>query len=770
MARLLKSSLPLLAMCGLVSCGSSEEAQGPDVSKIVYAVRQHTLLDGNGSPTTIDVAGGMGQVMDYGRYQPGGRLELLDLRDNKTVNLIAAYPEADVASVDVSFDAKKVLFTMKTSGMDSYHVYWASLEPQDGVYEIHQLTFGGYDDINAVWAAGDRIVFVTNQGYTEMGTRSDEYNHAPVVTQLATITFGGGDADRKLCSQNLSHLVTLFSMQDGRVGFSRWEHLENVNDVKVFAMNPDCTAMTALSGQHGKPGNSVVQVTESTVRNVFYGIVTERENTIQAGAIVKIDARSALDATRIDEEKDDSYTVVTPNVPTGDGPSPIGRYRTPAVLPDGRLLVSWAPGVVNEQSEFTLTPPDYGVYVYNQSSRANELVVNHEDTWEVYARPVAPRDEPPIISGRQVMADAAIPTTLGSIDVKQTSLYSRHNETVSGAQFDGTPMDEALGQATRVRIIEGFSSEGAPGQTMFGLTMAEGAAIIGEAVVNSDGSWMADVPPYVPIHLQPIDRYDLSIRSQTTWIQGMPNESRICGGCHESRTQAITPTDQQLTIASGKGPEAMNRPIAERIEYPWDYANDAANPNEIQAMLTAKCATCHNASMNGDVAQQTYTISMTDAASGMATGTEYVIPRMDLSDRSILVNYDREEREWPASYVSLFYPAALAMGEVMNAELTAGTIPPQWAIPSDARNSVLIEKLNITAVGSTTDYAWALGAAFSDATVAGGTRTDHALQHGMTREEVVKLVRAIDMGGQFYSRQNTAFMPFTNNPIAGAQY
>jgi hypothetical protein len=305
---------------------------------------------------------------------------------------------------------------------------------------------------------------------------------------------------------------------------------------------------------------------------------------------------------------------------------------------------------------------------------------------------------------------------------------------------------------------------------MFGLTMAEGAAIIGEAVVNSDGSWMADVPPYVPIHLQPIDRFDLSIRNQTTWIQGMPNESRICGGCHENRTQTINPTDQQLTIAAGKSPEAMNRPIAERIEYPWDYANDAQNPNEIQAMLTAKCATCHNASMNGDVAQQTYTISMTDAASGMATGTEYVIPRMDLSDRSILVNYDREEREWPASYVSLFYPAALAMGEVMNAELTAGTIPPQWAIPSDARNSVLIEKLNITAVGSTTDYAWALGAAFSDATVAGGTRTDHALQHGMTREEVVKLVRAIDMGGQFYSRQNTAFMPFTNNPIAGAQY
>ena len=80
MARTLKTSLPLLALGGLVSCSAPEEAQGPDVSKIVYAVRQHTLVDGSGNVTNIDVAGGMGQVMDYDRYEPGGRLEVLDLR------------------------------------------------------------------------------------------------------------------------------------------------------------------------------------------------------------------------------------------------------------------------------------------------------------------------------------------------------------------------------------------------------------------------------------------------------------------------------------------------------------------------------------------------------------------------------------------------------------------------------------------------------------------------------------------------------------------
>ena len=43
----------------------------------------------------------------------------------------------------------------------------------------------------------------------------------------------------------------------------------------------------------------------------------------------------------------------------------------------------------------------------------------------------------------------------------------------------------------------------------------------------------------------------------------------------------------------------------------------------------------------------------------------------------------------------------------------------------------------------------------------GGTRSLHPEDVGvpLTREERVKLIRAIDLGGQFYSRQNTGFEP-----------
>jgi hypothetical protein len=90
-------------------------------------------------------------------------------------------------------------------------------------------------------------------------------------------------------------------------------------------------------------------------------------------------------------------------------------------------------------------------------------------------------------------------------------------------------------------------------------------------------------------------------------------------------------------------------------------------------------------------------------------------------------------------------------------------------VPSDARHSALLEKLNITSASDDTRFAWPLGEAFSDERIAGGTRTNHAEVAGLTREELVKLARAIDMGGQFYARQNTEFTPYVAGPTGPGQ-
>ena len=752
------------------SCSSSSDEEtgtvlGEDVQSLVYIVRQHTREDGDGN-VNINVAGGMGQVINYLRYVPGARIELKNLVTGDVENVIEDFPTADVSSMELSFDAKRITFSMKKDGDDDYHIYVADLKRIDGKFPIRQLTFGPSDDVYPIFVAGGKIAFVTNQGYTEMGTRADEYNHSRQVTQIAVVTEAGGDADRRLCSQNLSHTVNLFPLKDGRVGFSRWEHLENINDVKLFAMNPDCTQMVAIGGQHGKPSNSLVQIAETNTPNVFLAIATTRENTIQSGSLVQIDARSPSDPSKFYEEEP-VFDVLTPSVPRDEAPSPVGRYRYPASLPDGRILVSWASGMVNEQNELSLTAPDFGLYVYNPKTRQNQLVVNYEGSWEMYGRAVSPRAEPPIIASIQDSTDSTVPTLMGSIDIKQTSLSSVHGQTVSGAQFDGTPVEEALKQSHRVRIIEGFSSEGAPGTRMFGLTMAEGAAMLGEAKVEADGSWLAAIPPYVPVHLQPIDRYGLSIRNQTTWIQGMPGEDRVCGGCHESRTKPILSGGQQLTIAAGRGAEQMNQAVADRLELPWYGADAPYKANEVQELLNAKCVSCHNETTNGNGPQEFYTITMTDPLSG--TATPYQIPRMDLSSRPITVEYDNEIKPYAASYVSIFYVDALQM-EMEDATVT-GTLPPVWAITSSARQSALIEKINAVAEDDPNATAWKLGEPFSDPNIKGGTRTLHPENVGvtLTREERMMLIRAIDMGGQYEARQNNGFQAYGGDPLGGGK-
>src|SRR5262249_48678254 len=58
MVQKLRSSLPLLSLLGLVNCSGttlSPDHDKGDVSKIVYAVRVHTLTDAAGNATSIDV-------------------------------------------------------------------------------------------------------------------------------------------------------------------------------------------------------------------------------------------------------------------------------------------------------------------------------------------------------------------------------------------------------------------------------------------------------------------------------------------------------------------------------------------------------------------------------------------------------------------------------------------------------------------------------------------------------------------------------------------
>ena len=88
-----------------------------------------------------------------------------------------------------------------------------------------------------------------------------------------------------------------------------------------------------------------------------------------------------------------------------------------------------------------------------------------------------------------------------------------------------------------------------------------------------------------------------------------------------------------------------------------------------------------------------------------------------------------------------------------------GNVPPMWGVPGSARASALIEKLNLTRRRRHDGLAVA-------------THPLHPEDKGVTLtddERKTLAVYPMDLGGQFYARQNTGFVPFTSgDPVTPA--
>src|SRR5690606_15440130 len=179
---------------------------------------------------------------------------------------------------------------------------------------------------------------------------------------------------------------------------------------------------------------------------------------------------------------------------------------------------------------------------------------------------------------------------------------------------------------------------------------------------------------------------------------------------------------------------------------------DASPKVVIQDILDRKCVSCHDGGANDPFAGRTYSLSARNPSTG--TAQEFPLPYLDLSSRPVEVVYDRMLETYPASYVSLFFPATMEMS--MNEGDRTGDVPPMWAIPNNARESALIKKINVVAPDGTSPW---------------GTTVLHPEDRGveLTAEERQHLIRSIDVGGQYYARQNTGFVPFAADPTAPGQ-
>jgi hypothetical protein len=431
----------------------------------------------------------------------------------------------------------------------------------------------------------------------------------------------------------------------------------------------------------------------------------------------------------------------------------IGRYYDAEPIGEpsaGQFLASWADGPVeSEELARAMTNADFGIYMFDSASGKRFPIFNDPNMWDVLARPVKARTEPPSLASP--IAAGTGSTTIGCLDVYDSSLFTVAPESV-----------------VKVRLIEGFSGEEG-GVDMFGTTDFDGQSRYGEIPVQADHSFAAEVPGNVPLHIQLVDKFGLAtdvsgnkpngtamgtpVANEDIWFSGRAGESRFCGGCHENRTASsvISPGVQQDVLA---GAVDLDVPRPERVSktayvmtngvlppgavpgdngvrgVPWDLA--------IQPILDSKCATCHDgdASKSGN---PSYTVT------DMTTGTSQTFV-FDLRGQKLNVTVgERMTGDFTASYLSL-----MGLGELLGDDVVSivGTTPNYVVAGAAEASTLMTQYLNPPQRYPTVDESVRLNPAIT---------TPHPADVGgtaLTADEVYLLGLNIDMGGQYFFREN----------------
>jgi len=89
--------------------------------------------------------------------------------------------------------------------------------------------------------------------------------------------------------------------------------------------------------------------------------------------------------------------------------------------------------------------------------------------------------------------------------------------------------------------------------------------VLGEAPVETDGSFYIAVPPDQPIRFELLDEKNVVIRAQQSWIWSRRGEERGCVGCHEDK--AVAPENRwPLTLRRFDSPTPLGTVVDVKVE------------------------------------------------------------------------------------------------------------------------------------------------------------------------------------------------------------
>ena len=347
----MRKQLNLMAAAGLavvvggVGCDNGQTNVLGGVSAIAYIQR-----------TPADT----GNVFDYtGGGTDGNVFTLTPPTASGVKKNLTNWTGGDVNALDLSFDAREIVFSGKAPGDDHYHIFRVNVDgtnPCDAALgKVSQgpcqITMGaerrGLSDLPA-----GRPHLLRHQPQ-----RRGRRDSAVPRRVRARDDGAGGDHERSTARTRSSARATSRTASrrrcssDGRVLMTEWRHLGDTNEGDLTIMQQDLTGVREGFGREGKGlTNSYLRAKEVSPGKLVV-IGTSRDRTYQAGKILKVNLGGADITTQ--SEANSSAEDLTPLVPADRTPSfkDVGRYYDVIPVPGiaDRYLTTWSDGAVETE-------------------------------------------------------------------------------------------------------------------------------------------------------------------------------------------------------------------------------------------------------------------------------------------------------------------------------------------------------------------------------------------------------------------------------------
>lgn len=563
-----------------------------------------------------------GSVFDVWSYQPGSDLWLRRPAgpDGEDRNLTSHLhdSDADIRDPAISRDGRRVAFAMRRGGEEGFSLFELDLKTE----QARRLTDERGVDVMPTYGPGGRLYFVSDRhgefdqagapdlGIYELYDDGQELEPRRISfgsgAELHPRYFDVGDMRGRLV---LAHRRSL-GPRDETVGFSL--PLDFHADYHIYF------GVTAAEDHF--------LVFEEMPDGRALTVVGDPENRWRGGKLAIVDrnlgpdlrpGRSAEDAAVPAFAR--TLRELTPSA-RASGVSVGGVYADPVALPDGTILVAWAPGPIDlsdpdENPRFrilhlTLNEAPAGcsgLECLPRIQSAREWIGDEETGLSLYSpRPVMVR---PIKSERNSVLNREDPTLFAVTDAAV-------NQGIRENLFaDGT---KQFGDDIRyLRLLEALPRRVGDDDDLseWSLSGHLRARILGEVDLEADGSAYLQIPPRTPFRVQLLDEDRMARGEQhNRWIFAWPgqafpesversNYDVACGGCHGSRSgipedvmgsfDSLSGASATLAAFEDRNPRRPREPIilGEATSYEVTFVKD------VQPILDRHCAQigCHGA-------------------------------------------------------------------------------------------------------------------------------------------------------------------------------